>query len=130
MEKYHARFFVCHVLVNGNDVDLVLTQRFQDRLQFVFRHREVAINNALSSLPANAAHVFTPMSLPILMPCIVAGLLNVNFTIPSFDSPCAPKISFRGAALIEFFSGNGAGPHESFGFGFPARIFSQRRKLF
>ena len=47
MEKYHARFFVCHVLVNGDDVDLVLTQRFQDRLQFVFRHREVAINNGV-----------------------------------------------------------------------------------
>ncbi len=47
-------------------------------------------------------------------PCIVAGLPNVNLTIPSFDSPCAPKISFRGAAVIEFFSGNRVAPKESF----------------
>ena len=66
----------------------------------------------------------------MLVPCIFAGRPNVNFTIPSFDSPCAPKISLRGAAVIEFFSGNGGAPNESLGFGLAARIVSQRRKLF
>src|SRR5215467_5890756 len=47
MEKYHARFFVCHVLVNGDNVDFVLTQRFQDGLQLIFCDREVSINNGV-----------------------------------------------------------------------------------
>src|SRR6266480_878914 len=57
---------------------------------------------ASSSLPANAAHVLTPMSLPSVTPCIFAGRPNVNFTIPSFESPCVPKISLRGTAVIDF----------------------------
>ena len=80
---------------------------------------------ALSSLPAKAAQVFTPMSVSILTPCIVAGRPMVNFTIPSFDSPWVPKISLRGAAVIEFFSGSDAWPtvgNDSAGFAFGPRI--------
>src|SRR5437016_3748352 len=65
---------------------------------------------AFSSLPANAAHVFTPIVLSILTPCIFAGRPIVNFTIPSFASPCVSKISLSGAALIEFFSASDGCP--------------------
>src|SRR4051794_38844217 len=52
MEKHHARLFVRHVLVNGYDVDLVLTQRFQHGLQFVFGHYEVAIDDRIVVAPS------------------------------------------------------------------------------
>jgi len=47
MEKHDTRFFVRHVLMDGDDVDLFLKQRPQDRLQFIFGHREVSINNSV-----------------------------------------------------------------------------------
>src|SRR6266700_2719434 len=65
---------------------------------------------ALSSLPAKAAHVLTPMSLSMLVPCIFAGRPIVNLTMPSLDSPCALNISLRGPAVIEFFSGSRGSP--------------------
>jgi hypothetical protein len=55
------------------------------------------------------------MVLSIFTPCIVAGRPIVNLTIPSFDSPWAPKIWFNGTAVIEFFSGNDFIPDEFFG---------------
>ncbi len=61
---------------------------------------------ALSSAPANAAQVLTPISFPISIPFICDFLPIVNFTIPSFTSPCRAKISFRGAGVIELLSGN------------------------
>src|SRR6266576_2397995 len=57
---------------------------------------------ASSSLPAKPIHVFTPIALSILTPCIVAGWPIENFTIPLFVSPLIPKILFSGSALIEF----------------------------
>jgi hypothetical protein len=45
----------------------------------------------LLSVPANAAHVFTPISLSMLTPFIFAGRPIVNFTIPLFTSPLIRK---------------------------------------
>jgi hypothetical protein len=47
MEEYDPGLFVCHVLMDGNDVDLVLEQRFQDGLQFIFRDCEISINDCI-----------------------------------------------------------------------------------
>ena len=63
MEKHDARFLVRHVLMDRHDVDLVLEQCFQDRLQFVFGHREVAINYGVAIVagerrPCVHAHIF------------------------------------------------------------------------
>ena len=101
MEKHHPWFFVCHVLVDSNNVD---------RLQFVFCDREISIDNGVIIGPSKGRQVFTPMSLSIFTPCVVAGRPIVNLTIPSFDSPCTPKISLSGPAEIELFSGSEAPP--------------------
>lgn len=61
---------------------------------------------ALSSVPANAAQVFTPIVLSILTPCICAGRPIMNFTIPLFTSPFKPKSVFSGSADTALFSGN------------------------
>ena len=47
MEEHNSRLFVCHVLMDGNNVDLFLEQRFQNRLQFIFRHCEISIDNCI-----------------------------------------------------------------------------------
>jgi len=76
---------------------------------------------ALSSLPANAAHVLTPMVLPSVTPCIFAGRPKVNFTIPLFTSPLLRKILFNGSAVIVLISGNAGLGKESAGVGWAVR---------
>ena len=56
VEKHDARFFVRHVLVNGDNVDLVLKQRFQDRLAIHLpsprsRHQQRRCRRSQRTLP-------------------------------------------------------------------------------
>src|SRR6266852_1507566 len=44
MEKDHDRAIPRHVVVNGNDIQAVLTKRFQDRRHFAFEHRHIPRN--------------------------------------------------------------------------------------
>src|SRR5947207_2656539 len=45
MKEHDARFFMGHVLMNRDDLDGVLEQRFQHRLQFIFGHGEISIDD-------------------------------------------------------------------------------------
>jgi len=47
MEKHDARFFVRHVLMNCDNIDLVFQQGSQDGLQLIFCDSEVSINNGV-----------------------------------------------------------------------------------
>ncbi len=47
MQKHDAWRFVRHVIVDRHDIDACFAQRFQHRLQFIFRHREVAIDHGV-----------------------------------------------------------------------------------
>ena len=47
VEEYDVRPRIDHMLVNGNDVETVLPERFQNRLHFVFEHRDIARNHCL-----------------------------------------------------------------------------------
>src|SRR5437870_247996 len=44
VEKHDTRLFMRHVLMNGDNVDLVFEQGPQDGLQLIFCDREVSIN--------------------------------------------------------------------------------------
>ena len=76
---------------------------------------------AYSSLPANAAQVFTPMVLSRLTPCTLAGRPKVNLSIPLFASPLLRKILFSGSAVIVLTSGRGGLRKESAGVGWAVR---------
>ncbi len=47
--------------MDAGDGDVSTAQGFQDTLQLGFEHGEIAFDNDLSLLPANAAHVLTPI---------------------------------------------------------------------
>ena len=77
MEKHDARFFVRHVLVNRDNVDLVLEQAISRQAAIHLPSpRSLHRQQRCRRCPANAAQVFTPMSLSIFTPCIVAGLTD------------------------------------------------------
>ena len=51
MEKHDPRLLVRHVLMNRDDGDLVFDERFQNRLQFIFGHGEIAIDDRVVVRP-------------------------------------------------------------------------------
>ena len=63
MEKHDPRLFVGHVLMDGDNVDLVLEQRFQNWLQFIFCDCEISIDDCVvvaagERRPCVHAHVY------------------------------------------------------------------------
>src|SRR5205814_5571549 len=48
MEKEKSRRLMCHVLMDGNDVDGFVAQRLEHRLQLVFEHGEVASDDCIA----------------------------------------------------------------------------------
>src|SRR5262249_15451677 len=66
---------------------------------------------ALSSEPAKAAQVLTPISLPASQP---QGILTLRpktaLDMPSFVSPFAPRILSRGSGVMELLAGGGEPP--------------------
>ena len=54
---------------------------------------------ACSSSPAKAAQVLMPISLPTVVPCILAVRPRVTFTMPSLTCALLPRISSMGAAV-------------------------------
>jgi len=102
---------------------LSLSSDLQNRLQFIFCDCEISIDDCIVVTAGERRPCVDPHGIAERNAIAFSqDDPNVNFTIPSFDSPCVPKISFRGAALIEFLSGNGLSPKESFGCGLAARV--------
>ena len=122
MEKHDARFFVRHVLMNRHDVDLVFKQGSQDELQLIFCHCEVTINNGVVVAPGERcprvyAHVFADL---YAVHCCRSAERELDHSVLRFS--LRSKDFVQGRAVIELFSGNGAAPIESLGFGLAARI--------
>src|SRR5215211_7900182 len=66
MEEHYPRLFMGHVLMYGDNVDLFLEQRFQNRLQFIFRDREISVGDCVVVAagergPRVYAHVFVDL---------------------------------------------------------------------
>src|SRR4029077_16846108 len=64
MEEHDSRLFMRHVLVDGNNVDLLLQQRLQNRLPFIFGDCKISIDNCIvvttgERRPRVDAHVVT-----------------------------------------------------------------------
>src|SRR5438477_109047 len=75
MEKHDARFLVRHVLMDGDDVDLLLEQRSQDRLQFIFRYCEISINNGvvIAAVTSSSNKTVSPMTMTPLLVSVNAA---------------------------------------------------------
>jgi hypothetical protein len=81
-EKHDARLLLRHVVVDRDDVDVRVTQRFEDVLKLVLEHREVSIDRRGPALPPNAAQVFTPIASPTSVPCMAVLRPKENFASP------------------------------------------------
>src|SRR2546430_408673 len=77
---------------------------------------------ALSSVPANAAQVFTPISLPTSVSIIFAVRPITTLNIPLFTCPFMPRMSSTVLPVMELWTGCGVPPNIIVGCGFAARL--------
>ena len=103
---------------------------FQHGLQLVLRHGEIAVHDALSSVPANAAQVFTPISLPLASAGHLRRAADDDFEHAVFAA-FVPRMSSIVLPAMEFCSGQRRAAERFAGCGFAARIsFLCRQRLF
>jgi hypothetical protein len=70
VQEDDPRVLVGHVVVDRDDVDAAGAQRLQHRLQLGLQHREVAVDDALSSLPRERRPGVDAHRLPTVWPPI------------------------------------------------------------